>query len=142
MNIFKNTIALAGGMTLCALAMQPASAQMAYPEKCKADMSMPAGMEGHDMNITGMADMHDHQKESMEGMKSMNMNMMQGMMKEDADVAFACGMIAHHMGAISMAEVELKHGDDDEMKAAARKVIDDQTKEIEELTSWVEKEVK
>ena len=49
------------------------------------------------------------------GMKSMNMNMM----KDDADVAFACGMIAHHMGAISMAEVELKHGDNDEMKAAA-----------------------
>ena len=99
-------------------------------------------MGGNDMVMPGMAMWQDHQKESMEGMKSMGMDMMQGMMKEDADVSFACGMIAHHMGAISKAEVELKHGDNDEMKAAAQKVIDDQTKEIEELTSWVEKEVK
>ncbi len=46
------------------------------------------------------------------------------------------------MGAISMAEVELKHGDNAEAKAAAQKIIEDQTKEVEELTSWVEKEVK
>jgi uncharacterized protein (DUF305 family) len=32
--------------------------------------------------------------------------------------------------------------DNDELKAAAQKVIDDQTKEIEELTAWIEKEVK
>lgn len=142
MNITKNTVALAAGIAFCALAIQPASAQPAYPDKCKSEMSMPAGMEGHGMEMPGMAGMSDHQNESMEGMKAMHMNMMQGMMKEDADVAFACGMIAHHMGAISMAEVELKHGDNDEMKAAAQKVIDDQKKEIEELTSWVEKEVK
>lgn len=70
------------------------------------------------------------------------MNMMQGMMKKDPDVAFVCGMIAHHMGAISMAEVELKHGDNEEAKAKAQKIIDDQTREIEEMTAWIEKEVK
>jgi uncharacterized protein (DUF305 family) len=119
-----------------------ASAELTFPEKCKSDMSMPAGLGGHDMSMPGMADMHDHQKESMEGMKAMSTNMMHGMMKEDADVAYACAMIAHHMGAISMAEVELKHGDNDETKANAQKVIEEQTKEIEELTSWVEKKVK
>lgn len=130
------TFALAGPVT------NAAAQQAEFPEKCKSEMSMPAGMEGHGMDMPGMAGMSDHQKESMEGMKAMHMNMMQGMMKEDADVAFACGMIAHHMGAISMAEVELKHGDNEESKAKAQKIIDDQTKEIEELTSWVEKEVK
>jgi uncharacterized protein (DUF305 family) len=142
MKIAKNHFAFAAGIAFCGLAIQPASAQTAYPDKCKSEMSMPAGMEGHGMDVPGMAGMADHQKGSMEGMKAMHMNMMQGMMKEDADVAFACGMIAHHMGAISMAEVELKHGNNDEMKAAAQKVIDDQTKEIKELTAWVEKEVK
>ncbi|QCM14049.1 DUF305 domain-containing protein (plasmid) [Agrobacterium tumefaciens] len=99
---------------------------------------------GGDMAMQGhaMSGMEEHQKESMSGMKAMNMSMMQGMMKKDADVSFACGMIAHHMGAISMAEVELKHGDSDEMKAMAQNVIDAQKKEIEELTAWVEKEVK
>ena len=119
----------------------PAAAQMAYPEKCKSDMAKPGDttMQGHEMS---MPEMTDYQKDSMDGMKMMNMNMMQGMMKKDPDVSFVCGMIAHHMGAISMAEVELKHGDNAEAKAAAQKIIDDQTKEVEELTSWVEKEVK
>lgn len=117
-----------------------AAAQMAYPEKCKFEMPMnDAAMKGHDM---AMPDMAAHQKETMEGMKSMHENMMQGMMKKDPDVAFVCGMIAHHMGAISMAEVELKHGDNEEAKAKAQKIIDDQTREIEEMTAWIEKEVK
>jgi uncharacterized protein (DUF305 family) len=118
-----------------------ATAQMAYPDKCKSEMSMSGdmAMQGHNMQ---MPEMTDYQKESMEGMKAMNMNMMQGMMKKDPDVSFVCGMIAHHMGAISMAEVELKHGDNVEAKANAQKIIDEQGKEIKELTAWVEKEVK
>jgi uncharacterized protein (DUF305 family) len=89
-----------------------------------------------------MAHLNDHQKASMEEMMSMHQNMMQGVMQEDADVAFACGMIVHHIGAISMAEVELKYGDNEEMKATAQEIIDAQTKEIEELTAWVEREAK
>lgn len=78
----------------------------------------------------------------MEGMKSMHMNMMQGMMMKDADVAFVCGMIAHHMGAISMSEVELKYGDNEWAKKTAQKIIDAQTKEIAEMTEWLDKEAK
>ncbi|MCL4792707.1 MAG: DUF305 domain-containing protein, partial [Gammaproteobacteria bacterium] len=33
-----------------------------------------------------------------------------GMMADDPDIAFACGMIAHHQGAIVMAETERKYG--------------------------------
>ncbi|ARQ10590.1 hypothetical protein NXC12_CH02579 [Rhizobium etli] len=117
-----------------------ASAQstMAYPEKCKSHgMDMPktdmsAGMQ--------MGEMTDYQKASMEGMKNMGMNMMQGMMKKDADVSFVCGMIAHHIGAISMSEAELKYGDNDEAKQMARKVIEAQKTEIEEMSKWVDKE--
>ena len=141
MNTFARTVA-AATLALAGPATYAVAQQVEFPEKCKAEMSKPAGMEGHGMDMPGMAGMSDHQKESMEGMKTMHMNMMQGMMKEDADVAFACGMIAHHMGAISMAEVELKHGDNEEAEAKAQKTIDDQTKDIEELAAWVEQEVK
>lgn len=112
---------------------------MAYPDECKSETSSGGdmSMQGHDM--AGMA---EFQKESMDGMKAMNMNMMQGMTKKDPDVSFACGMIAHHMGAISMAQVELKYGKNAETKAKAQKIIDDQTREIKELTAWVEKEAK
>ncbi|MBY5837937.1 DUF305 domain-containing protein [Rhizobium leguminosarum] len=118
-----------------------AQSTLAYPEKCKSeDMDMSKA----DMASGGMpmGDMTDYQKASMDGMKGMHMNMMQGMMKKDADVSFVCGMIAHHMGAISMSEVELKYGDNEEAKQMAQKVIEAQKKEIEEMSKWVDKEVK
>lgn len=140
MNTHRNSSVIAASLaTVIAFIPSAATAQMAYPEKCKSEMPSNMAMQDHNMQ---MPDMTDYQKESMEGMKTMGMNMMQGMMKKDPDVSFVCGMIAHHMGAISMAEVELKHGDNDEAKAKAQKIIDDQTKEVKELTTWVEKEVK
>ncbi len=117
--------------------------ELAFPDKCKSDMAMSGDMmQGHDMSKMDMSKMPAHQKESMEGMKSMDMNMMQGMMKKDPDVAFNCGMIAHHMGAISMAETELKHGKDKASKARAQQIIDAQKKEIKEMSAWVEKHAK
>ncbi|MBY5608983.1 DUF305 domain-containing protein [Rhizobium leguminosarum] len=137
--------AVAAGFAILPLAVS-AQSTMAYPEKCKSegmDMSkadMPSG--GMPMGDMPMGDMTDYQKASMDGMKGMHMNMMQGMMKKDADVSFVCGMIAHHMGAISMSEVELKYGDNEEAKQMAQKVIEAQKKEIEEMSKWVDKEVK
>ncbi len=114
-----------------------------FPDKCRSDMSMSGDMmQGHDMSKMDMSKMPDHQKESMEGMKSMDMNMMQGMMQKDPDVAFNCGMIAHHMGAISMAETELKHGKDKASKALAKQIIEAQKKEIKEMSAWVDKHAK
>ena len=145
--------ALAVSAAILASDNPAAAADPTFPDKCKGDTTMPempmSGMPmmGGQMPMGGsgagpMGNLSDHQKASMEGMMSMHQNMMQGMMKDDADVAFACGMIAHHIGAISMAKVELEYGDNDEMKATAQEIIDAQTKEIEELTAWVEKEAK
>ncbi len=109
----------------------PTSAQMALPDKCMATgqaMQMPE---------IQMGDMAEHQKAMMEGVRRMHPAMMQGMMAKDPDVAFVCGMIAHHMGAISMSEVELKYGDDAEAKSMAEKIIDAQKKEIDEMTTWI-----
>lgn len=139
MRTFTLTLAVASSLTIAYASVAAAAEPLSYPDKCKSEMS-----SGSDMAMQGhqMSGMEAHQMEAMDGMKAMNMNMMQGMMKKDADVAFVCGMIAHHMGAISMAQVELKHGDNAEAKAKAQKIIDDQSKEIKELTAWVEKEVK
>ena len=63
--------------------------------------------------------------------------MHEGMMNEDADVAFACGMIAHHQGAIDMAQVLLEHGDDPEMIELAGEIIAAQVGEIEQMTTWL-----
>jgi uncharacterized protein (DUF305 family) len=65
--------------------------------------------------------------------------MHEGMMMDDADVAFACGMIAHHQGAIDMAEVLLEHGDDPQMRKLAEEIIAAQVAEIEQMTAWLAK---
>ncbi|MDW5316169.1 DUF305 domain-containing protein [Rhizobium sp. PL01] len=145
--LVKYSLAAAGALSILAIMPAASFAEMAYPEKCKSEMDMSKmDMPSGGMKMSGdmgMGDkMTDDQKASMAGMKSMNMNMMQGMMKKDADVAFVCGMIAHHMGAISMSEVELKYGDNEWAKKTAQKIIDAQTKEIAEMTEWLDKEAK
>jgi len=46
-------------------------------------------------------------------------------------------MIAHHQGAIDMAEVLLAHGDDPQMRALAEEIIAAQGPEIEQMTTWL-----
>ena len=99
------------------------------------------------MRMMGMGDMKmenmpEHVQENMRRMMASMPAMHQGMMNEDADVAFACGMIAHHRGAIDMAQVVLEHGDDEAMRTLAEKIIADQTREIEEMTTWLAENAK
>jgi uncharacterized protein (DUF305 family) len=97
---------------------------------------MPA-MENMQSMMEGMG---EAQQMMMQGMIETEGPMMQGMMAEDPDVAFACAMIPHHQGAILMAEAELQHGDSQDMKQMAEKIIADQRREIEELTKWIEEQ--
>jgi uncharacterized protein (DUF305 family) len=90
------------------------------------------GMGGMDLES-----MPEHVQENMRKMMITMPAMHEGMMIEDADVAFACGMIAHHKGAIDMAEVLLEHGDDPQMRALAEEIIAAQGPEIERMTTWL-----
>ena len=81
-----------------------------------------------------------HVQENMSKMRITMPAMEQGMMNEDADVAFACGMIAHHQGAIDMAQVLLDHGDDPQMRALAQEIMDAQIGEIQQMTQWLVKQ--
>lgn len=72
----------------------------------------------------------------MQAGEKMNREMMKPM-SGDADRDFANMMIAHHQGAIDMANVELRYGKDPELRAMAQKVIDDQGKEIDALQRWL-----
>lgn len=55
----------------------------------------------------------------------------------DADEAFMRGMLAHHRGAVEMAEVELKYGKDAQARDLAQRVITAQQAEIEEMEKWL-----
>lgn len=75
--------------------------------------------------------------EYMASMKDMHEKMMTAVKEPDPDKAFAKGMIAHHEGAIAMAETELKYGKDPEMKKLAQDIIKAQKAEIDQMNKWL-----
>ena len=55
----------------------------------------------------------------------------------DIDVAFICGMIPHHQGAVDMAEEVIRYGNDPWVKGLAEGIVKAQGKEIDDMTAWV-----
>lgn len=116
--------------------MSPAGGGAAsiLPDICKSagEASVEPMASGHEMDQA--------HTDLMAGMDAMNRDMMTGAMAEDIDVAFVCGMIPHHQGAISMAKAELLHGDDEWAREMAQKVIDAQEAEIADMLAWLEEQ--
>ncbi|MDE4453901.1 CopM family metallochaperone [Psychrobacter sp. DAB_AL62B] len=96
---------------------------------------------GHDMSADAMvADgtpMTPMLKDYTESMTKMHKEMMIGMDYNDPDAAFAQGMLGHHIGAVDMAEIELKYGTDAEMRKLAQEIIDAQQSEIATMKAWL-----
>ncbi|QCG95634.1 DUF305 domain-containing protein [Azospirillum sp. TSA2s] len=131
-----------------ALIAGSAAAQQAQPApqgQTTAPMGGP-GMGGNQGMMQGQG-MHQGQRAQnmpkdpasrayMQSMQNMNRDMRKPM-TGDADQDFARMMAAHHQGAIDMARVELQYGKDPDLKAMAQKMVDDQTKEVQQLQDWL-----
>ena len=128
------------------LAQDSSGANFKLPAACEQAAQMGGKMPDMNSMMQGMQNMGgqmtDATKGYMRAMAGMHPPMMQGAMAQDPDVAFNCSMIARHQGAIAMARVELQYGKDDQAKKMAQKTIDEQSKEVDEMTKWVEEHAK
>lgn len=137
------TATLLAGLSSTALSQEGSAQASPLPKQCRqAEGHQMTGMNTPKMDMSGTDETHEAYQAYMASMTKMEPAMMEGIMAEDADVAFVCGMIAHHQGAIDMAKVELKYGDNDEAKHMARNIVHAQTKEIGEFTKWLEANAK
>ena len=128
--MLKTIISLTTAILLSASAA--ALAEEALPAACGA-AHMGHGTAG----MTDTSGMNEIQKAYAEAMDKMHPAMAAGVMAEDPDVAFVCGMIPHHQGAIDMAKIELQYGKDPWAREMAQKVIDAQTQEIADMRKWL-----
>ena len=89
-------------------------------------------MSGHDMSNMNMSNA-DHDMSNMSGHDMTNMNSDPGAADAPYDLQFIDSMIHHHNGAVMMAEMVLGKTQRPELKAFAQKIIDDQTREIDQM---------
>lgn len=90
-----------------------------------ASAAQPEGHSG-----SGAQELHEHMTKSSQEMQSMEMS-------GDLDRDFVKTMIQHHRHGVEMAQIQLEHGKDAKAKEFARKVVDQQTKEIKQLELWL-----
>src|SRR3989338_8751258 len=91
------------------------------------------------MNMMGMNTNHSHQKTAANHCE-MSMNEMNDNLKDlsgdDFDKAFVEMMIAHHQGAIDMAELIPARAKHAEIKSLGEAIVSAQTKEINDMRQW------
>jgi uncharacterized protein (DUF305 family) len=130
-------------ISLAALLLVPIMAGSAHaqdsglPPICKSEHSGHGAAAPMQMPMGEMDEAH---RALMAGMGKMHAEMAEGMKAADIDVAFICGMLPHHQGAIDMARAELEYGDDPWAKELAQKVIDAQEAEIAQMREWLAKQ--
>lgn len=119
------SVALLQPLTFAQMQMKPGSEAM--PPGQAGASSMPGGA----VDMKGM-DMKGMMKDNNDKMSSMKMT-------GNTDVDFAMMMRIHHVGAIDMAQAELRDGKDPQMKKMAKAIIAAQKKEIAQFDKFLAK---
>jgi len=91
-----------------------------------------AGVEPGDLGVESM--------QGMEGMEGMESDPAELRDADPFDKAFVDMMVPHHRSAIEMAKAELEKGENAELKAIARDIVEAQQREIDEMNAFREKE--
>lgn len=78
-----------------------------------------------------------HIQAYLQSMEHMHHGMNQAAYIANPDAAFNAGMTPHHQGAVAMAEIELKYGQDPTMRQLAKNIIASQQAEIDAMLQWL-----
>lgn len=92
-------------------------------------------LDGHTAEACAEGEMWD--MEAMNAMERMDRDADLEVLTGDPDHDMAILMINHHKSAMDMASSLLHHGHHEELKEMATKMIEDQSKEIEDLQNWL-----
>ncbi|MEC5216462.1 uncharacterized protein (DUF305 family) [Actimicrobium sp. GrIS 1.19] len=117
----------------CAIAIALSLSVLPFSAGAQSSPAVPAKM-GMDKDASTDAPMKMHQ--SMGDMQAKTSAMK---MTGDADTDFAMMMVAHHQGAIDIAQAEIDGGKDPAMIGMAKKIITAQKKEIAQFEAWLKK---
>lgn len=79
------------------------------------------------------------QNELNESMAKMHGKMNAGLAEKDPDLSFVVGMLPHHEGAVDMAKIVLKYGEDESIKKLAEDIIKAQEAEIKFMQEYLDK---
>jgi uncharacterized protein (DUF305 family) len=123
-----SALAFAVCLSAASVQAQPAAPGKAASGPAATGQQMPmAGMSG---GAQGSQKLHQSMMSGMDGMRQMQPS-------GDIDKDFAMMMKMHHQQALDMAKVEVEQGKSPELKAMARKIIKDQTREIGQFDKWL-----
>lgn len=131
--------AFAGSLLVTDQQRSVAAAEIPIPAFCgqQGIDHETAGMQEHIDMMAAMADTpHAALLQSMEPMHS---DMMRGLTAASFDMAFVCGMIPHHQGAIEMATVALANSQDPWVKMFAQEIVSAQRAEIAQMWLWLDR---
>lgn len=136
--IIATSISAALLMSACQPTADETVADAPEAEVTAASVDPHAGhdMSGGEMVMDG-GPMTPMLSDYTDSMTAMHEEMMLGLTYHDPDTAFAQGMLGHHRGAVEMAQIELKYGTDEEMRALAEQIIDAQQSEIALMKDWL-----
>lgn len=115
--------------TIRAMAQMMIDMQQAEIQELQNFMSSHTPVASEEGEMWGM--------EAMQAMDRMDKNADLEVLTGDTDHDMAILMINHHQSAMDMAQSLLHHGHHEELKVMANKMIEDQSKEIQDLQAWL-----
>lgn len=122
--------------SLLALALA-ASTLLAVSTSAHEPKPQTKEMKGHDMSKMQGHDMKGQSAGSMELHKAMMAGIKMPMkMSGNVDKDFATMMTMHHQQAVKMSDIYIKHGNNAQLKALARKMKTDQQAEIRQMAPY------